>query len=912
MAADGYDLSEKETRNEIIDPQLKKVEWISRYYKEEVNPVKSDIKNKNYVLSSGTFEKNVDLFIDYLLLSEDYSPLALIEAKRYSKDPEKGRIQARTYVKEIEKQVGYKIPIFLTNGLVWKLIDQDGIERNISGPFAQEDLKRRHELYRTRHSPNQIKVNSKIVDRPKNVTIVKKLSEHFAQGHRSALVQMATGTGKTRVAMATIDVLVNANYVRNVLFVADRVALANQAKSDGFKRFFTEPVADLREGVKKTSRLYVTTVQTLTSGGKKKTYEGFSPAFFDLIVFDEAHRSFYDKNNVLFSYFDCLKIGLTATPTDQEDRNTYALFNCQNGVPDAEYSYDEAVNDKVLVPYRGETIETKVLSLGIEGKELSEELKDKLRQQELNPEGVSFSGSEFDRVFMDDKTNELIIQHFIEKCYHSDEGKPAKSIFFCASQKHAKHMKKIFSRLLPNLSNEVQVITSDMDRAEDEVRRFKNESEPRIALSVGMLDTGIDVPEVCNLIFVKPVFSTVRFWQMVGRGTRSQLTPNFHHEWVSDKKKNDFIIFDFKIGGHSNIEYHKFHVSKETRHIDTMTRIFINRVKLLNRNLDKTQRSIIIKKILEDIESLNKDSFIIREKLKIIKKIESDSFNLDKYIEELNNEIAPLMILKQGTSSYSASFILNSEKLFGLILDDKKDKIEELRVNVLEPMIENVVRRSNLTEVKQKLNALKLVLQDKFWDELTFDSVEFLIKEISPLMKYYSPDPKKIIQVDALDIITDVQEFERELKKDEHLQKLIEENPLIAKLRKGEGLTPVELAQLVEVFQKIKPEINIPNIQQSYGEDFMLFLHKTIGLSKTYDPKELIERQFDDYILKNSYYNSKQLEFLNLLKKVFAEQKQISIEDFGRSPLSDEHPLDLFEEKELKMIVKTCNKMKFK
>ncbi len=907
------DLSEKETRNKIIDPQLKRkgIEWATQYYKEEVNPVKSDIKNKHYVLSSGTFEKNVDMFIDYLLLSEDNSPLALIEAKRYSKDPEKGRIQARTYSKEIEKQVGYKIPIFLTNGDTWKFIDEEGVERDVSGPFSQEDLKRRHELHKSRLPPNQIKINAKIVDRPRNITIVKKLSEHFGQGHKSALVQMATGTGKTRVAMGIVDVLVNANYVRNVLFIADRIALANQAKNDGFKRFFSEPVADLRDGIKKTCRFYVTTVQTLTAGGRKKAYEEFSPAFFDLIIFDEAHRSFYDKNGVLFGYFDCLKIGLTATPTEHETRNTYNLFNCQNNKATVEYSYDDAVRDKVLVLYKGEIIETKVLALGIEGKELSEELKDTLRKQELNPEGVTFTGSEFDRIFMDDKTNELIIRRFMERCYKSDEGKPAKSIFFCASQRHAKHMKKIFTKLFPNLSSDVQVITSEMDRAEDEVRRFKNESEPRIALSVGMLDTGIDVPEVCNLVFVKPVFSTVRFWQMVGRGTRNRKSC-IHPEWLQDRDKPNFLILDFKVGGHSNIEYHQFHVSKETKSIDAMTRIFINRVKLLNKKLDKEQKALIIKKILEDIESLNKESFIVREKLKIIRKIESDSFNLEQYIEELNNEIAPLMMLKQGTSSYVTSFILNAEKLFGLILDEEKEKIEGLRVKALEPMILNVTRRSNLTEIKQKLNELKTVHQDQFWDELTFDGVEFLIKEIAPLMKYYSPDPRKIVQIDALDIITDVQEFERELKEDEELRKLIEENPLVDKLRKGEGLTAEELAQLVDVFQKIKPEINIPNIQQSYGKDFMLFLHEAIGLSKTYDPKVLVERQFDEYILKNTHYNSKQLEFLNLIKKVFVEQKHISIEDLGKSPLAEERPLDLFEEEQLRVIVVSCNKIKFK
>ncbi len=901
-----YDLSEKDTRNSIIDPQLKKVGWSSAYYKEEVNPVKSDIKNRDYVLFSGKVEKNVDLFIDYLLLAEDYSPLAIIEAKRYSKDPEKGRIQARTYAKEIESKVGYKIQIFLTNGEQWKLIDQDGPERAISGPFSQSDLKRRHELYINRRSPTQLKINPKIVDRTKNVFVVKKLAEHFAQGHKLALVQMATGTGKTRVAMAAIDILVNANYVRNVLFISDRIALKNQALSDGFKKFFSEPVADLTAEMKKTSRFYVSTVQTLMS-----LYEQFGPAFFDLIVFDEAHRSLYDKNHLLFKYFDCLKIGLTATPSDQESRNTYELFECQTGTPTVEYSYDEAVRDKILVPYKGEIIETKVLSLGIKGEELSAELRDELMKQEVNPDAVDFSGAEFDHIFMDDKTNELVIQRFMERCYKSDEGKPAKSIFFCASQRHAKHVKKIFDRLVPALSSDVQVITSEMDRAEDEVRRFKNQSEPRIALSVGMLDTGIDVPEVCNLVFVKPVFSSIRFWQMVGRGTRSR-EACIHFEWLPDNVKNDFLILDFKIGGHSNIEYHKFKVSQDTKNVDVMTRIFINRVKLLNKQLSKEQHALVVKKILADIESLNKESFIVREKLSVIKKIESDSFNLEKYVDDLNNEIAPLMMLKQGTNSYVSSFVLNAEKLFGLILDGRLDKITDIKANIIEPMVENVAQRNNLSEVKEKLDSLKSVLQDKFWDNLTFNDVEFLIREISPLMKYYSPDPRRIVQIDALDIITDIQGFKREIKGNEEIDRLIKENPLIRKLMTGEGLTPDELMQLVDVFQKIKPEISIPNIQQSYGEDFMTFLHETVGLSKTYDPKELIERQFDDYIIKNSHYNSGQLEFLRLLKKVFAEQKHLDLEDFGRSPLADQRPLDLFQMDELKLIVKNCNRIKFK
>jgi type I restriction enzyme R subunit len=292
-------ISEKITREKYIDPELIKRGWLKKYVKEEVNSVKSDFVNKKFVFHDGHPEKKVDRFIDYLLLDEDYSVLALIEAKRFSKDEEKGRIQARTYAKDIEKQIKKKIPFFLTNGRKWLFVDEDGIERKVSGPFNQEDLKRRGNLYGNRRNPTEVKIGSRIVDRPRSIQIVRELSEHFSEGHRKALIHMATGTGKTRVAMAIIDLLINANIVRNVLFIADRIALVNQAESSGFQQFFTEPIVDLRKGFSTTGRLYVSTVQRLMGGSPKRLVEKFSPGFFDLIIFDEAHRSYYDKNNYI-------------------------------------------------------------------------------------------------------------------------------------------------------------------------------------------------------------------------------------------------------------------------------------------------------------------------------------------------------------------------------------------------------------------------------------------------------------------------------------------------------------------------------------------------------------------------------------------------------------------------------------
>jgi type I restriction enzyme, R subunit len=928
-------MNEKQTRDQLIDKQFKTVGWISKYVKEEVNSVKSNFRTKEFVLSQGRGD-NYGRFIDYLLLAEDNSPIALIEAKKFSVSEDKGRAQSRTYLKDIESQTKEKIPIFLTNGNKWLLIDQDGIERHVSGIFSQADLKRRMELYRKRRDPTKINIG-KIVDRPKSILIVKQMMEHIQNGHRSALINMATGTGKTRVAMAMIDVLLRSNIVRNVLFIADRIALTNQAKSAGFKEFFSEAVVDLRENPKSfPNGLYVSTVQTLRSGKVKKFFEKFSPGFFDLIIFDEAHRSIYDPNKLIHRYFDAIKIGLTATPSTAESRNTYELFECDGNKPTVEYSYDEAIRDGVLVPYNAEMIDTKILSLGIEGASLTKQLQDQLRKQEEDPNYTMLPGSAFAKVFMDDKTNELVIREFMNRCYKSDEGKPAKTIFFCAGIPHAKHIKRIFNKLFPSISNEVQIIVSEIYRYTDEISRFKLDSEPRIALSVGVLDTGIDIPEVCNLVFAKPVFSGIRFWQMLGRGTRN-LRSCKHKEWLPNREKNDFLILDFTIGGHSNIKFHHLKEAKERKAgTDTLTRIFLNRVELLKKRLDTKQKEFVETKIIDEVDSLDKDSFIVREKLPLItqilnivkkpmivaeptadygKKVSKrvqKKFDLKDYINELKNEIAPLISLNPGKNSFVSAFILQVEKLFKFILEDDKDEIYKLREYVKEKM-ENILQKDNLEAVQEKREDILKVFQENLWDELTFEDVEFIIVELAPLMVYYEKNPKRMLQVDAPDLVLKVEDFKKEVKEDEELINFLETNPLVNKIRNGEGITPAELLKLEEQLRALRPEITIDNVQRIQKIDFLVFIRNILGLKQEYDPQVLIEREFDKHILeKNHHYTYEQIKFLQILKKVFARTKHIELKDFTVPPLSNERPLDKFQASELQKIVLECNKIKMK
>lgn len=367
-------LTEAQTRKDLIDPVLERVGWKIKgsYVKEEINPIKSNFNTKEYVGREAGIERGVDRFIDYLLLDEDRSPIVVIESKKTSVSIEKGEIQARTYREDIEKQIKIKIPIFLTNGDKWYYVDDLDRRRQIKLPFSQKDLHRIVSLMQKRKDPATIKINSRIVDRKRGIEAVKGVLEHFSKGYREVLINMATGTGKTRVAMAIIEALRKADYIQKVLFVTDRISLGNQAKENGFKEFFPDdPVCELNEeGYSDTARLYVSTIQTLMSPQRPrgKFYEKFGTGAFDLIVFDEAHRSYYDKNNDIFKYFDALKIGLTATPSTVETRDTFHLFNCDGNKPTIKYDYLDAVNDRVLVPYVSEIIETKVLSLGIEGK----------------------------------------------------------------------------------------------------------------------------------------------------------------------------------------------------------------------------------------------------------------------------------------------------------------------------------------------------------------------------------------------------------------------------------------------------------------------------------------------------------------------------------------------------------------
>jgi len=913
-------LTEAQTRKDLIDPILERVGWKVKgsYVKEEINPIKSTFNTKEYIGREAGIERGVDRFIDYLLLDEDRSPLAIIESKKTSISVEKGEIQARTYREDIEKQIKIKIPIFLTNGANWYYVDDLDRRRQIKIPFSQKDLHRIVSLMQKRKDPAKIKINSRIVDRRRGIEAAKGVLEHFSQGHREALINMATGTGKTRVAMAIIEALRKADYIQKVLFVTDRISLGDQAKEKGFKEFFPDdPVCELNEeGYSDTARLYVSTIQTLMSPQKPrgKFYEKFGTGAFDLIIFDEAHRSYYDKNNDIFKYFDALKIGLTATPSSVETRDTFELFNCDGREPTVKYDYDSAVNDKVLVPYVSDIIETKVLSLGIEGKKLSKELQQALKQQEEDPELFQTPGSKFERFFTDEKTNELIIREFIERCYKSDDDRPCKSIFFCASVKHAEALELLFQKLYPTLAKDVKVITSDKSRYMDEVKRFEKRDSPRIALSVGVLDTGIDIPEIMNLVFVKPVISPIRFWQMLGRGTRS-ISACKYKEWLPTNKdgqhtKEDFLILDFKFGEWSNVLMHKLNASKQkSSGTDAKTRIFLEQVDTLEKNLDEKEKKIVEKQIRDTIKEIDIESPLVIEKKEIIRKVVSSKFDLKEHVKELREDIAPLLIYTPSQNAKVYGFISKCVKLFDYIKGNDKEKIGKVEEFVVE-RVESIWDK-NLDAIKQKQEELIKIQQEPFWEEITFEDVDFLIRDIAPLMIFYEPDRKNMIKINAPDIVLRVEKEIMERKDDKNVKEFIENNPLMKKIRGGDGVNATELLEIERQLKKLNPCFTIENIQQT--KDFVLFLRGLVEIKGLPDPQEMIKWEFDKFVNdRNEHYNSEQLRFLRLLEQVFIRAKHVELKNFAEHPLAEGRPLDVFTKEQLETIVVKCNKLKWK
>ncbi|MCK5680851.1 DEAD/DEAH box helicase family protein, partial [bacterium] len=459
-------------------------------------------------------------YADYVLWDEAGKPLAVIEAKKTAVSLEQGRTQARIYADGLEKKYGRRPVIFYTNGFDISIWDdaQDYPPRSIFGFYSKDSLQYLVKQRKLKRPLLDTKRKQEIIGtRLYQIEAIQQICEHFAAKHRKALVVQATGTGKTRVAVALADVLSRANWGQRILFLCDRLELRKQAKNT-FNDFMSAPLTYVtaKTANDRNQRIYLATYPAMT-----KIFQTFDTGFFDLIIADESHRSIYNRYRDIFKWFDCLQVGLTATPRDKIHRNTFRLFTCDDNKPTAFYPLEQAIEEKYLVPYEVYTHTTQFLRDGIKFSQLTEAQRDELEDAGENPEAFQYNPEDIDKKIFNRDTNREIIRNLMEKGIRNATGQvPGKTIVFARNHNHAVLLAQVFDELYPQYGGKFcQVIDHYDSRAEQLIDDFKDSDNPlTIAVSVDMLDTGSDVPEVVNLVFAKPVFAWVKFWQMIGRG----------------------------------------------------------------------------------------------------------------------------------------------------------------------------------------------------------------------------------------------------------------------------------------------------------------------------------------------------------------------------------------------------------
>ena len=578
-------------------------------------------------------------YVDYCLMHNG-QVYAVVEAKRINRGTEEAREQARQYAHNIQAycQPNGPMPfIFYTNGHDLYFWDEEGgyPPRKIkSGNYpTPDDLQFMMWKKNNQTSMAETEINTDIAGRYYQIEAIRAVNERFEMNkYREALLVMATGTGKTRTATALVDVMQKSNWAKRILFLVDRRALRDQAFS-AYKEHLHEPSMYPKPEDNKfplDRRVYVQTYHTMLHVIQKQ--ENYvSPFFFDLIIMDEAHRSLFNTFKEIIDYFDGLKVGLTATPKDKVHASSYELFNCSSEMPTHEYPYEQAVSDGFLNDYEVLNVRTGVQIDGLKGEELTEEQKESLMLQGIDPDDIDYEGKDLEKHFTNKDTNRKILMELMDNGIMDDSGTtPGKTIVFCATQKHAASMMELLDQMYPHYNGRLgAVITSNVERVHGKgglLDQFKNHEFPRIAFSVDMLDTGIDVHEIVNLVFAKPVRSWIKFWQMIGRGTRIlEADPAARKSWC--REKNKFLIIDCW----ENFEFHKVNpkASSDKATMALPVRLFKARLKRLEASLDTGDLDTAAKmrdKLREQVKTLPENSVVVRDNASTLHKVSSDVF----------------------------------------------------------------------------------------------------------------------------------------------------------------------------------------------------------------------------------------------------------------------------------------------
>lgn len=778
-AKSGLDFTEAETRKMYIDAALNEAGW---EICETEGTIKAGMACIEIKLQGMLNEEGVG-YADYVLFDDDGKPIAVIEAKKTSKDEIAGSQQVKLYADCIEKIYGCRPVIFYTNGYVIKMVDCAGYPpRRVYGFYTKEEL---HSLIvrRTLGDISDTRINPSISDRYFIQNACTAVCESFNKKRRKALVVMATGTGKTRCAISIVDVLQKFNWAKHILFLADRTALINQAKNAFVKYLPDSSICVLskekEENRDYNARVMFSTYQTminLIDCEEKK----FGIAKFDLIIVDECHRSIYNKYGAIFNYFDSLLLGLTATPREQVDSSTYELFNLTKGEPTFSYDYETAVKEGFLVDFHVFERTTNLLKNGLHYDELpkeeQEQYEDLFADDEDNlPEAIG--GEEFRKRILNINTIDNVLQTLMNEGMRFNGGeKLGKTIIFAASHFHAEKIVERFNALYPDLGGRgfCKLIDNYVNYAQTLIDDFsKKDEEPTIAVSVDMLDTGIDVPEVVNLVFFKRVFSKIKFWQMIGRGTRickelNVFSPSkdyFGKKYISSPiasypDKQGFYIFDFC----DVFEFFRMNPDgKEAKTaLNFSQRIFELKLDMVfelqkAEHQENDEHKIFYKKYKEEcfkkIKNLNRNLINVRTSLKFVDKysdIKSWDYLSILELKEMKKQLTPLVDANgdEETSKYFDLWIFNME-----LAEIEGDKDYSKAIQKVTTICDALTDKFSIPEVASKKEFIKEVMKDSFWLNITITKLEKVRNELRELIKFLDRDVWKIIESNFHDFI---------------------------------------------------------------------------------------------------------------------------------------------------------------
>lgn len=883
-------MSEAETRRLYIDIYLREAGWEVLEQDNVVLPAKACIE----VEVDGMPNTQGKGYCDYVLYGRDGKPLAIVEVKKTSVLASTGRHQADLYVECMKQKYGYKPVIYYTNGYTTKIIDGIYPDRQVMAFHSIDELELLLQR-RNRGDITDLTIKDEITNRPYQKIAITKICEMLNEKHRRGLIVMATGTGKTRLAISLVDVLTRNRWIKNVLFLADRTSLVNQAKRNFASLMPDMSICELSAGGEKdyNARLMFCTYQTMIHYIDAED-KRFTTGRFDLIIIDEAHRSIFNRYGTIFKYFDSLLIGLTATPKNEVDANTYRIFGCEAGIPDYDYSLEEAIEEKYLVGYHVINRTSKILTEGLDWSKLTpdqrEQLDEYLAGDTPTPD-FNIPGNEIFRVLFNKDTCRRVVEELMQWGLRVDNGETlGKTIIFAYNHKHADMIVKAFQELYPKYPpNTCQLVDYSVSYAEDLVIKFGTDDEFRIAVSVDMLDTGIDVPSILNLVFFKPVRSKIKFMQMIGRGTR--LCENIYGP---GRHKSGFQIFDYC----GNFEYFGEHPEGNSpkQALTISQRLFQVRVDMLHelqrleyqeqdwyRAYYQTLKRELHHEVVK-IKNVGRYRIQVREEMQYVDKY----YDFDSWtslsavmVEELKRHISPLLDSGLNGDPLSVAFDLRMYhiELALLVAGDVKKAASHVK-NVRKIAQYLLNEKASVPQVLQKAADLKTLAQSGLWEAPEVSELERLRESLRDLMHLLKGESSGQYDIDIADevgesgyevpdTVIDIRTYREKV-----IDYLLEhsDSEVIRKIHNLEPITNEDLKSLERIlWHELGSQTDYQNTTEL--DNLAAFVRSLIRLSQ-----EAVNEKFGEY-LSGNLFNSQQQEFVRTIITYVRNNGDIQVED---------------------------------